>query len=503
MATVTVHTPDGHTSFPVEAGALLADALAAMGCAVARPCGGAGRCGKCRVRAVGYLSPVSERERVHLSPEEQAAGWRLACHTRVLGEVCVWWEDTTAGQRIITAGHRPVTVAEPLFTRAGVAVDIGTTTLAARLYDVTGEIASAATPNSQSRYGADVISRIGCALEGKASELTACIRRDVNELLTRLCARVERSLTEVDALVITGNTAMLYLLTGQSVAPLAAAPFAITEHYGRFVTAGRLGLAVGEDTPVYLPPCMAAFVGADITTAQLASGLCNGQGTALLADIGTNGELTLWQNGRLTVCSTAAGPAFEAANISCGMSGATGAIDRVWVQDGDLRIHTIDNAPAIGICGSGVTDLVACLLQTGRLDETGYLAEGEVVLAQGVTFTQEDVRQVQLAKSAIRSGIETLLHTGGIACEQVERFAVAGGFGSYVSLDSAAAIGLIPPALRQRCHSIGNAALTGAAMLLCDRRLMDTAADMARQATHAELAMDAYFADQYIEQMML
>lgn len=501
MATLILHTPQGDTAFSVETGALLADALLTHGHSTDRPCGGIGRCGKCRVRATGVLSELSDPERACLSAGDLARSVRLACCARVLGDVEVWMDAVVAHQIRADGIAREVAM-DPLFSALGAAVDIGTTTLAAQLFDTNGRLATAAAPNGQGRYGADVISRIGLALNGEAAALAACIRQDVSRLLTQVCQRAGRGVEDLDALVITGNTAMLYLLTGESVAPLAAAPFHIEEKYGRTVTAGELGLCCRPEVPVYLPRCMAAFVGADITTAQLASGLCDADGTALLADIGTNGELTLWHKGTLTVCSTAAGPAFEAANLSCGMQGVDGAIDRVWIQDDRLCIHTIGDRPAAGICGSGVADLVACLLRQGRLDETGYLEEGQVTLAEGVTFTQEDVRQVQLAKSAIRSGIETLLHEHGLSYEQVDRFVIAGGFGSYMSLDSAAAMGLIPPALTDRCYSIGNAALAGAAMLLCGRSLLATSAAVADEAVSTELASNLYFVEQYMEQMM-
>ncbi len=502
MVTVTLHTPDGVQVMEIAMGTRLADIQTEQGQWIARPCGGVGRCGQCRIRAVGSLSSVTEKERIHLTEAERADGVRLACCAFVTGDAQIWWGVETPLTHIMTDSHRTVEVAQPLFTRLGAAVDIGTTTIAAQLYDESGRLATAAVPNSQSGYGADVISRISYALGGGAEALAACVRADVNGLLGQLCRRVGRKTEELDGLVVTGNTAMLYLLTGESVAPLAAAPFAITEMYGRLVSTAGWGWDIREEVPVYLPRCMTAFVGADITTAQLASGLCDSTGPALLADIGTNGELTLWQGGALSVCSTAAGPAFEAANLSCGKQGVTGAIDRVWTEGNTLCLHTIDKGAPVGICGSGVTDLVACLLHTGRLDETGYLEEGAVALAPRVHFTQEDVRQVQLAKSAIRSGIETLLHTAGVAHEQVKRFAVAGGFGSYMSPDSAAAIGLIPPSLRSLCESIGNAALTGAAMMLCDGRQMEKGAALAQSARHVELATDAFFSEQYMEQMM-
>ena len=224
----------------------------------------------------------------------------------------------------------------------------------------------------------------------------------------------------------------------------------------------------------------------------------------MLADIGTNGEIALWHGGRLSCCSTAAGPAFEGANLSQGMQGAPGAIDHAWVQDGALEIHTIGGVQPAGICGSGVADVLAGLLALGRLDETGLLDDGEEAwtLAPGVAFTQGDVRQVQLAKSAVRSGIETLMARAGLTAEDLAELAIAGGFGSYLSLDSAAAIGLIPPTLKPRCRVLGNAALAGASMLLRSRPLLEESAALAKSAVTADLATDPIFMEQYVEQMM-
>ena len=248
---------------------------------------------------------------------------------------------------------------------------------------------------------------------------------------------------------------------------------------------------------------MSAFVGAEITTALLASGICQGTDTALLADIGTNGEIALWHQGILRCCSTAAGPAFEGANLSQGMQGAPGAIDHAWVQEDALALHTIGDLPAVGICGSGVADVLAGLLQLGKLDETGFLEDGEdCALTPQVSFTQKDVRQVQLAKSAIRAGMETLLSHASLTPEAVSSLAIAGGFGSYLSLDSAAAIGLIPPVLSSRALVLGNAALSGAAMVLQRRSFREECQALAQSAQTVELSTDPVFMDLYIEHML-
>ena len=284
----------------------------------------------------------------------------------------------------------------------------------------------------------------------------------------------------------------------------AAAPFQARELFGKTVPAGALELPCPPDTPVYLPRCVSAFVGGDITTALLASGICRRPKSALLMDIGTNGEIALWHKGELLCCSTAAGPAFEGAGLSQGMQGAPGAIDHVSAAGGRVSVHTIGDRPAVGICGSGAIDAVAALLAVGALDETGcFTGEAdEYPLTGQVRFTQQDIRQIQLAKSAIRAGTETLLHRAGVGAQELSQAAVAGGFGSYVDLGSAAAIGLVPEELVGRCRVLGNAALAGAAMLLRRGALAEESESLARQAKTLDLAADPYFIEQYVEQML-
>lgn len=504
MAVLTIHAPSGVQTASCEVGTLLSAALSTSGHAPEMPCGGKGRCGKCRVRVSGTLSEPTKEELSALSDDERKAGVRLACCAKVLGDVRVWTSENRAVSQICTDASGVTLGSDPIFRVLGAAVDIGTTTMAAQLYDHSGLLATASLPNPQREYGADVINRIGCAMQGGDQTMAQCVRGAITELLRRMCRQAGRQTAQIDALVITGNTAMLHLLTGDDASPLATAPFAVRERYGKTVPAASLDLPCAPDAAVYLPRCMSAFVGADITTALLASGVCARQATALMADIGTNGEIALWHGGKLLCCSTAAGPAFEGANLSHGMQGAPGAIDHAAVVEGQMQLHTIGDKPAIGICGSGVADVLACLLELDVLDETGYLDsdDGAWPLAGDVCFTQKDIRQVQLAKSAVRAGIEALLHHAKLRYDQVTELAVAGGFGSYLSLASAAAIGLIPPALSSRCRVLGNAALAGAAMLLHDDALHAPSAAMADAAETVELSTDLFFMDQYVMQMM-
>lgn len=503
MANVTVNG----ISYTVKPGTRLGDFLARLRssgeAALAMPCGGHGRCGKCRVTAEGQLSVPSEAERRFLSPEEIRQGIRLACCTAIEGDCSVRLEDGSGKGQIRILGDMPAISLQPAFSAYGFVLDIGTTTLAARLYDVRGNLlAEGSRMNPQAAWGADVISRIEADLRGEGQALTDAICRALDGLVTELSARAQIEPREIDGLVMTGNTVMLHLLSGTSTEPLSHAPFAAERLFGETVSAAELGIAsVPERTQVYLAPCVSAFVGADLVTALLAGELCETPQTQLLADIGTNGEMALWHEGQLYCCSTAAGPAFEGAGISMGMGGSIGAVDHVTVQEGQLVAHVIGEAAPVGICGSGVVDTVACLLETEQMDDTGFIEE-EAVVCGPVVFTQNDVRMVQLAKSAIHAGIRTLLHTAGLECGDVSTLSIAGGFGSYLDVRNAARIGLFPEQMLPCIRVVGNAALSGASMLLLNEDYRSRCAEYVRRAQVVELSSNPYFADEYMERML-
>ena len=472
------------------------------------PCGGHGTCGKCRVKISGDVTPPSEDERRHLSAAELEAGIRLACRTRVLGDCAVITSPAAGKGQIRTDGAFPASmegaVMEHGWSGYGVAVDIGTTTLAARLYNREGALlAHTSRLNPQSAWGADVISRMEAVLAGQGGKIAQITRRALDGMLTELAAAAGVSPAALDELVITGNTVMLHLLTETDVEPLTHAPFEAKRLFGETLTAAALGLTVPPpEARVYLPPCIAAFVGADTVTAVLASDLTEKAETALLCDIGTNGEMVLWHESALYACSTAAGPAFEGAGISMGMSGRAGAIDHVWVKDGRIEAHVIGETTPAGLCGSGLVDAVAALLDTEALDETGYLEDDPAVILPPVEITQEDIRAVQLAKSAIHAGMRTLIHTAGLDRDGVKTLYVAGGFGSYLDVGRAGRIGLLPEELTDRVDVLGNAALTGAAMLLLWASLRPACEALARRTRVVELATNPRFVSEYMERMM-
>ena len=481
-------------------GSLISDLLS-----LEKPCGGHGRCGKCKVRAVGLLSPFTESEQRILTDEEKKNGTRLACTTAILGEC----EITAAIGRskkteIVTEGIMPDCKLSPAFKSYGVAIDIGTTTLAAKLYGASGAVlASASDLNPQSVYGADVISRIEAHLKGKGNELALLIREAINKLIVKMSCDADISANSIDAVTVTGNTAMLYLLTDTSPKALSHAPFDADRLFGESVSASDLCLsALMPDTEVYLAPCISAFVGADTVCALLSSNLSEHSSPALLVDIGTNGEMALCSNGRLSVCSTAAGPAFEGGGISMGLRGADGAIDKVSIVNGKLLAHVIGDTEAEGICGSGLVDAAACLLDTEELDETGLLEDGDAVISGKVVLTQQDIRMLQLAKSAINAGMLTLIDEGGIEPCDVSHMYIAGGFGNYLNIRSGVKIGLIPGELEDKIKVIGNAALSGASLLLLDKDMRNKATLISKNADTLELSTNKSFSERYMYGML-
>jgi len=487
MPVLTVHQNSVTKKLSFEGTPKLSKLLESNEITSTHPCGGKGICKKCAVVVSGNISEPTV--------EEIKAGCRLSCQTVLLGDAEVFLENTAALKQIATdSGDLPKTL-NPLPGKIGAAVDIGTTTVVLKLYDLqSGKlIGESAIANPQRSIAADVMGRIESALNGNLDLLKSQITNAVKSLINE-AGKTNGQTAEVDIIVFSGNTAMLYLLTGRDPVSLSHAPF-------------EADTLFDEETKIlsinsYLPPCMNAFVGADITAAVLASGMCFSNETALLCDIGTNGEIALWKNGTLFVTSTAAGPAFEGAGISCGCGSIAGAIDRVWVKDDVIHAHTIDDAAAAGICGSGLIDAVAAFLKTGIIDETGAADDDLPFLSGDISLIPADIRALQLAKAAIAAGIQTLLEVSETDHDEIGTFYIAGGFGSKLDIENAAFIGLIPVELVSRTKVIGNAALSGTVSMLLDKNNITTAREIAKNSVHVNLGGNPLFNNNYIEHIM-
>lgn len=411
----------------------------------------------------------------------------------------------------------------------GLAFDIGTTTIAGYLYDLaTGmRLTAVSGLNSQIAYGADVISRIVAAEReaGELEKLQGAVVDNVNRLIDEACGRCGVSPDNVYDLVMAGNTCMHHLFFAISPGSLGRAPYKPISRQGSYEEAGRMGVAVNPAARVHWLPGVAGFVGADTVAMLLAHPLATDDKVRLAIDVGTNGEIVLSARGRLWACSTAAGPAFEGAGISQGMRAAGGAIDHVFITDsGDLGYSTINGEKAIGLCGSGVVDAATALFQGGLLSALGAVVNsGNPLLdarrvtsggqqairiagtepADMVLITQQDIRQLQLAKAAISAGIQYLLHTADLSAADVDEILLAGAFGNYVKPASALAIGLLPDECGGRIKLIGNAAGAGAqaALVSCSKRA--SAVGVAEQVQYVELAGKPDFQNYYIDAMYL
>lgn len=503
MATLRFHNQEGEIlTLEISTGMTIMEALAANDVRVPAPCGGRGVCGKCRVVVSGDVSAPDARE-VEVLGEELDKGVRLACRTIVTGDVLVSLIDAERAASIQSDGVMPEFTAKPMFEKYGLAVDIGTTTVVSRLYGGTEMLASASLMNPQRQYGADVITRIEKSLAGDSDELAAAIRTGITELIEKVSAEAGINPSDIDAAVITGNTTMLYLLMERDVDCLSHAPFIADELFGKFYTGEEVGLPVIGGSRVYLPKCMAAFVGADITTAFLASGIYGTDKVAMMADIGTNGEICLWRDGRLVCTSTAAGPVFEGATLSQGMQGSVGAIEHVKAAGDGFDVKVIGDVAATGICGSGIIDAVACFLDEELIEESGIFADDddEIYLTDEVAVTQKDIRMVQLAKGAVCAGMMTLIDVAGLEADDLDELAIAGGFGSHLDVHSAAVIGLYPEELEDNVTILGNAALSGAAMVLLNTDFIEMTEEFVDIAEVVELSSNPTFTNYYMDCM--
>lgn len=511
MAQVTVTYDGGTAVIPAEKGESLLSALRRGKFAVSAPCGGGGRCGKCRVAAAGALSEPEENERALLAGAGE--GVRLACAARIEGDVQV-----TLGREAAYSGGalRRVRPGEPL----GLALDIGTTTVEARFYALeTGELLDERrAQNAQRAFGADVISRIAAAKE-HLNDLQTAVADTISELIGQFCLSSGADTAQLVKAAAAGNTTMLHLLCGRDPSALGKAPFVPDTLFGASLPAEKCGLKL-KNAQVYLTKCVSGFVGGDLAACAAAVGLDEGDAPRLLIDVGTNGEMALSAGGKIYVCSVAAGPALEGGRISCGMGGVPGAVRRARLINGEIALETIGDAPPEGVCGSGLIDLAALLLECGAIDETGRLSDeallgrlkariteenGEAAFridGAGVFFlTQRDIRELQLAKAAFAAGIGLLLEEAG-GIEPVEVL-LAGSMGSALDVDAARRIGLIPGCVKNAVvRAVGNGALEGASMVLFDGEMPARLAAFSGRAQVVELAGRAEFNERFVEEML-
>ena len=396
------------------------------------------------------------------------------------------------------------------------AFDIGTTTVVGYLMDAENGTVCAieSMMNPQAQYGADVIMRANYALEHGVEALSSCIQTAIDELLHKLAKKKKIQPEEIYQVSIVGNTCMHHLFLEISPGSLVHAPYNPAFSERLTLKAKEYGLHIHPQAQLLMLPDIAGYVGADTCGCLLALRQDLKDEISLMIDIGTNGEMVLGNKEKMAACSTAAGPAFEGAKIECGMRGAAGAVDHVAYEDGSWTYTTVDHQPAIGLCGSGLIDLVAQLYKAGLIDEMGHLESGQendsiFVLVppekagneKGVYLTQKDVREVQLAKAAIAAGIQLLMKELGITEKEIQKIYIAGAFGNYMNPASACAIGLLPPELEHLVEPVGNAAGEGAKIALLNTDELEATDRLVKSIRFLELAASAEFQDTFVDEL--
>lgn len=571
--------PDNKTA-AIHHGATLLEAAGLTGIILSTPCGGAGRCGKCKVRllpskkevlACQYTIehdtevwiPDSSRffkqkilqhgisrdvlpdpsvKKIHIdAPIGELSGLSAKIAQKLtephdidplLKETDVDRCDTGLTAVLVSADPDAASwrlvsfeAGDTTGTLYGVAVDIGTTTVVAQLLDLqTARVAATvSTQNPQSQYGADVISRIGAAETGIGrAALRDCMVSCLNSLLEEAAQQAGLETRDIYEIVIAGNTTMNHLLLNYPVHQLGQAPYHAHSLLPTYQKAAELALHINSSGPCYTAPNIAGFVGSDTVAAALACGLDTTEAVTLLVDIGTNGEIVLGTKDRLMTASCAAGPALEGAGITHGSRAQDGAIERILCNQDDIDMDVIGQTAPASLCGSGLIDAVAVLLDTEIIDATGrftepvelaammlpekirqrvityqntpaFLLAGSLKAENAVVLTQKDVRQIQLAKAAIQAGILLLLEKAAIQPAQIQQVFLAGAFGNYIQKENAVRIGLLPNIPAEKIHFVGNAAGSGAQLMLTNRPSRKTAEQLARSIEYLEIAHQKQF----------
>lgn len=507
VVTVTVRNSGQELKIQGRKKDTLLETLRKSGVFIPAVCAGRGSCGKCRIRVIDGKVPETEADRKFFSEQEIEAGYRLACRAYPESDCTILTEDNESEGFFVQARERDADVL-PLGGNVayGIAADIGTTTIAMQLVELkTGKIADVYTSvNRQRAYGADVISRIEAANNGKKEELTNTVKKilleGVFQLTQKECIRVEQ-------MVIGGNTTMIHLLMGYSCETLGIFPFKPVNIHTIHTTGKELFGKQDLDFNIIIYPGISTYVGGDIVAGLYSLGFQERERVSVLIDLGTNGELAIGNKERILVASTAAGPAFEGGNIICGMGSMPGAICRVEMNHGEIRTETIGNAKPKGICGTGVIDCVYELLKEGIVDETGlmddpYFEEGIGLSKDGtIRFYQKDVREIQLAKSAVRAGLETLVLQYGVEWDEIETVYVAGGFGHKMDVHKAAGVGLFPASCEEKIKAVGNSCLAGAVKYLTQQEAPEDTLKLVEASEEINLSNNKDFQDFYMEYM--
>lgn len=498
----------------------LMDALLREGYMTSAICGGMGRCGKCKVRVLKGQAEITSEDAHIFPPKELEEGWRLACRLYPQENMEIALSEDVQASFAVMSGYDEAALAQNTLVKEGkptasaryrMAIDLGTTTLVFQLLeaDSGAVVQTVSSVNSQRKYGADVISRMQASVDGHQEELRACIQQDLQAGIKTLLESCGIALEQVERIAIAGNTTMGHLLLGYDCKGVGTYPFTPV-NIGFLQGSIQEIIGMAGTCPVVLLPGISTYVGGDIVAGIVACGMNDLEHISLLVDLGTNGEMALGNRDKLLVASTAAGPAFEGGNITWGMGSVAGAICSVQIRDGKVQVRTIGDQTPVGICGTGVIEAVAEMLQAGIIDEQGLLKEqyfedgfplGLNAEQKQIVITQKDIRELQLAKAAIRAGIETLLVRYGITMEQVDKVYLAGGFGYYLDAKKAIDIGMLPEECAETIIPVGNSSLAGAVQYVREARTGETMQILSQSAEEISLALDKDFNELYLQYM--
>ncbi|MEE1229256.1 MAG: ASKHA domain-containing protein [Lachnospiraceae bacterium] len=532
----------------VEEGVTIAQAARMANVYLETPCNESGTCGKCKVK-VDCLSEVAAKKVLE-------DGSLLACQTKILGNIRV---ETLASARdndslkILSEGEgRAVEIDLPVTKQQdgdrtaicrqakvvgyedgdtmdqlfGVTVDIGTTTIVSALIDMREgrEVDTVSAMNPQCVYAQDVVSRIQYTSEHEDGLVTLFgkVRDCINQMVQDLCQANGIRADRIYEIVYSGNTTMMHLATNTDPYSLGQYPYTSKLKGGECFPAGDCGIDISDCGEVYLPPIISSYVGADITSGVLSCQLDKLTGSTLFIDIGTNGEMIMAKDGQLTATSTAAGPAFEGMNITFGMRAGTGAVESFEIdEDGEIHAHVIGDSKAKGICGSGLFDIVGELVRTGLIKKDGrfvkqdrahvpdklrdrlvrYEGKPAFLVADDVYLTQLDIRQIQLAKSAIRAGVEAMMGLNEVKEDQVDRVLIAGSFGYHLKTDSLIHVGILPKEMEEKIAFVGNTSKTGGTAFLLNKSYRQQMADIVTRIRPLELSTYHGFEELFIKYM--
>ena len=507
---ITVQKEDTTVSIEGNCGQTLLEIFRNANVYIDAICAGRGTCGKCKVQFLEGC-PISTKEDENFFTEEELAnGWRLACKAIIQRECVVSIKMSGEEKYAVVTEYASERKSQQSAEKSyyGIAVDIGTTTIAMQLLELHSKtIEDTYTAiNRQRSYGADVISRIQASNEGKKERLRQSILEDLEQGIEELHSRNHVTVKEIG---ISGNTTMISLLMGYSCEGLGAYPFtpvnidAVEADYFTIFGNHR------HTCKLRILPGISAFVGGDITAGLLACGFDRKEKVSILVDLGTNGEMAIGNQDKIFVTSTAAGPAFEGGNIICGTGSIPGAISHVTYKNNGFELETIGNQEASGICGTGVIDITYELLKQKLIDETGLLNdkffEDGILLAKSkeseIRFYQKDIREIQLAKAAIRAGLETLLVNYGVGYDEIDDIYIAGGFGYKMDIDKAIGIGLFPKACKNKLKAIGNSSLKGNLIYLTEKDAKERMRKITQLSEEVSLAASSTFYELYLQHM--